>query len=183
MDIRLLETERLYLRNFKISDFAAVHEYASLESFSQYQIWGPNSEQDTLEFLQDRISAALQEPRVVYDMAIVLKATDQLIGGALIELESSNSKVACLGYAMNPKFQNQGYTTEIAQRLIKFGFEQLELRVIYALCDTRNTASFRVMEKCGMQKVGIVPQDRNIQGEVYDSYRYEIYPTATAADV
>ena len=44
MSSKFLESERLYLRNFEEADFAAVHEYGSLPDFSQYELWGPNTE-------------------------------------------------------------------------------------------------------------------------------------------
>lgn len=43
----MIKTERLLLRNYKESDFDRVHLYASLPDFSQFDVWGPNTEEDT----------------------------------------------------------------------------------------------------------------------------------------
>lgn len=51
MCTKFLETERLYLREFQIDDFAAVHEYSSLPDFSQYELWGPNIEPHSRQFM------------------------------------------------------------------------------------------------------------------------------------
>ncbi len=75
---------------------------------------------------------------------------------------------------MNPDFQSKGYATEAAVALIRFGFEQLQLEVIYATCDARNSASFRVMEKLGMQRVGLLKGDRMQKGHMRDTLRYEL---------
>jgi RimJ/RimL family protein N-acetyltransferase len=176
MHSHVIETERLYLRNFQDTDFAAVHEYGSLPDFSQYELWGPNTEPHSRAFITESIAKALHIPRYQYQMAIILKTTDELIGGANIELESENSRVAHIGYAVNPRFQNNGYATEISKALIKFGFVELNLAVIYATCDTRNAASYTVLEKCGMRRVGKIIGNRKIRGSIYDTYRYEIYP-------
>ena len=45
---------------------------------------------------------------------------------------------------------------EAARALIRFGFEDLGLIVVYAQCDRRNAASRRVMEKAGMVADGSV---------------------------
>ena len=46
-----LTTDRLILREFNENDFAAVHAYASDIENIKYMIWGPNSEDDTVNFL------------------------------------------------------------------------------------------------------------------------------------
>lgn len=171
---KFLETERLYLREFQIDDFAAVHEYGSLPDFSQYELWGPNTEPHSMQFIEEAIAKSLQVPRLEYEMAIILKDTDELIGGAHISLASEKSAIAEIGYAVNPRFQKQGYATEVSRALIKYGFEHFNLRVIYATCDTRNIASYKVLEKCNMQRVGTLVGNRKIRGGIYDSYRYEI---------
>lgn len=175
MSTRVIETNRLYLRNFKITDFPAVHEYGSIPEFSQYEQWGPNTEPHSRKFIEESMAKAEHIPRYEYDMAIILKSTDQLIGSAHIAKVTEYSKVGDIGYAINPKFQKQGYATELTTALIQFGFTELELLVVFATCDTRNTASIRVLEKCGMIRVGCKIGDRKIRGKIYDSLRYEIY--------
>lgn len=174
MAARFIETERLYLREFSIDDFAAVHEYGSIPDFSQYELWGPNTEPHSMQFLEEAIRKSLQVPRLEYELAIILKDTDNLIGGAHISLTAEKSAIAEIGYAVNPRFQNKGYATEITKALIKYGFEHFNCKIIYATCDTRNVASYRVLEKCGMQRVGTIIGNRKIRGKIYDSYRYEI---------
>jgi len=172
---KCIETHRLYLRDFKESDFMAVHEYGSIPDFSQYEQWGPNTEPHSLNFILASIEKATHIPRYEYELAVILQSTGQLIGSGHLARETQESLVGNVGYAINPKFQNQGYATEVARSLITFGFINLNLLVIYATCDTRNIASFKVLEKCGMRKVGHTLGDRKIYGQIYDSFRYEIY--------
>lgn len=56
-----------------------------------------------------------------------------------------------IGYGIDPAYQNQGYTTEAASRLIQWAFEDPRCQRIIAP-DTRkdNPASNRVLEKLGM---------------------------------
>lgn len=177
MHNNIIESERLHLRDFQDADFAAVHEYGCLPDFSQYEMWGPNTEPHSRAFISESIVKALHIPRYQYELAIILKDTEELIGGAHIERDSENSRVGNIGYAVNPRFQNNGYATEVSKALIKFGFTELNLLVIYATCDTRNVASYTVLEKCGMCRVGKIIGNRKIRGDIYDTYRYEIYPS------
>ena len=47
-----LETERLILRPLTVNDFEAVHSWGSNPINTRYMAWGPNSEEQTREFLK-----------------------------------------------------------------------------------------------------------------------------------
>lgn len=168
------ETQRLLLRNHRAEDWERVHIYAAAPEFSRFELWGPNSVEDTKKFISEMVSQAMQKDRYKFDLAVCTKENGLLIGGCGIRRESQNSCVANLGWAINPEFQGKGYATEAARCLIQFGFDLLQLRVIYATCDTRNIASVKVMEKVGMSCVGHLIGDKMQKGHLRDSFRYEL---------
>lgn len=170
-----LSSERLIMRDYRPDDWERIHIYGSDPDFSKYEIWGPNTIQDTHNFVADMIQQAQVVPAYKYNFAVCLKESDLLIGGVSMRRETEESRVANLGWAINPEFQNKGYATEAAQTLVNFGFKDLDLSVIYATCDTRNIASYRVMEKLGMKRVGFIKGTKEIKGYVRDSWRYELY--------
>jgi ribosomal-protein-alanine N-acetyltransferase len=53
-------------------------------------------------------------------------------------------------YFLNQKAWGKGYATEIARRIIKFGFEELNLPEVFATVDDEHSASIHVLEKAGM---------------------------------
>lgn len=169
-----LETDRLLLRGYFTEDWERIHIYGSDAEFSQYELWGPNSEADTKKFVADMIAQQTGADRYKFDFAVCERATGLLIGGCGIRRESQTSAVANLGWAINPSFQGKGLATEAAARLIQFGLRDLGLKVIYATCDTRNIASYRVMEKLGMKRVGYLVGEKMQKGFRRDTYRYEL---------
>lgn len=171
-----LTTARLQLRNYRTEDWERVHIYGADPGFSKYEMWGPNNVDDTHKFVAEMVAQTQSKPRYKYDLAVCLKAADLLIGGCGIRRETELSQVANLGWAINPEFQNMGYATEAARALIEFGFLKLDLALIYATCDTRNTASYKVMEKLGMKRVGVIKGTKEVKGYIRDSYRYELLP-------
>jgi ribosomal-protein-alanine N-acetyltransferase len=54
-------------------------------------------------------------------------------------------------YSIAPKYARRGLATEAACAMLRNGFEEHKFARIYAGADPPNAASFRVMEKCGMQ--------------------------------
>jgi RimJ/RimL family protein N-acetyltransferase len=169
-----LTTKRLILRNFKMEDWERVHLYAADPLFSQYELWGPNTEEDTKKYIAAMVDQAASYPRHKFDFAVCLKEDDLLIGGCGIRRETELSQVANLGWAINPEFQCQGYATEAAKALINYGFQDLNLLVIYATCDAENVASYTVMQRLGMSRVGLTSGTTPVKGSVRDTYRYEI---------
>jgi RimJ/RimL family protein N-acetyltransferase len=168
-----LETERLILREFEENDRQAIQEYASDPEVVRYIGWGPNTEKDTQEFLQRAFDRQREQPRTEYELAVVLKAENRLIGGGGIYINPDH-KEAELGYTLNRRFWGQGYATEAARAFVAFGFEELGLHRVYATCDPANTASARVMEKIDMQREGHLREHRWMKGRWRDSYLYAI---------
>lgn len=169
-----IETKNLILRDHQASDWSDIHEYAKDPDFSRYDFWGPNTEEDTKNFVNDKIKQAEVHSRYEFDFAVVDKKTSKVIGGAGLRRQSESSSVGNLGYAINPIFQGKGLATEAVQALMKFGFKDLGLQVIWATCDVQNSASYKVMEKNQMKKVGHIIKHKEFKGRWHDSYRYEI---------
>ncbi len=65
-----------------------------------------------------------------------------------------DSELVEVWYGLSPEHWGQGLATEAAGAMLRFGFEQLGLQEIWAGADLDNAASFRVMERLGMTRVG-----------------------------
>jgi RimJ/RimL family protein N-acetyltransferase len=137
-------------------------------------IWGPNTEQDTREFIRRVQTGKTALPRLTYDLVLVKRADYQLIGACGLYIRNAANKEGEIGYVLNRRFWNQGFVTEAAQRLVSFGFEALGLHRIYATCDPSNTGSYRVMEKTDMQREGRLRSHRLMKGTWRDSLVYSI---------
>ena len=170
----LLETARLFLRNHQFEDWIDIHEYARDPDFSKYDFWGPNTENDSQEYVKRSIESAQQNLRYKFDLAVVEKTSLKVIGGAGIRRDAEKSNVGNIGYGINPAYQLRGLAAEAAFKLIEFGFSEMKLKVIWATCDALNTASYKVMEKCGMRQVGQILKHKEFKGRWRDTLRYEI---------
>jgi RimJ/RimL family protein N-acetyltransferase len=169
-----LETPSLVLRELATDDGPAVHEYASDAEVVRYLDWGPSTVDETAQFLAVARTAREALPRTVYHLAIVLRATGNLVGGCRIEIRSAANGVGDLGYVLARPHWGRGYATEATRALVGFGFEQLALHRIWATCDVRNAASARVLEKIGMEREGLLRHSVRRKGEWQDSYLYAI---------
>ena len=81
-----------------------------------------------------------------------LKDTQEWIGrGGLRRIEVGGNTEVEVGYALMPKFWNQGFATEITQACVEIAFEVIHLDDIVSFTLTTNTSSRRVMEKAGFK--------------------------------
>jgi ribosomal-protein-alanine N-acetyltransferase len=172
--MQAIQTERLTLREFREEDWKSAHDYASDPQVVRYMEWGPNTEEESKNFIQRALANQNEQPRKNFTLAIILKATNKLIGGCGIYVSNPANQEGYIGYVLNRKFWRQGYATEAAQALLKFGFNQLKLHRIFATCDPENIASAHVMEKIGMQQEGHIREHKWAKGKWRDSLLYAI---------
>ena len=169
-----LETERLLLRELVQEDWAAVHRYGSDPEVSRHMDWGPNTEEDTTAFLAMVLATQRAQPRVDFQLAVVLKHDDRLIGACTLVFTDVPSREASLGYAYERAAWGQGYATEAARAMLAFGFGELGQHRIWATCAPANVGSSRVLEKIGMQREGYLRDHRWMKGHWRDSLLYAI---------
>lgn len=160
------------LREMLETDWMDVHAYASLPTVSRFQPWGPNSEDDSLEFVQQVVSDSNEVPRSRFVFAVIVE--NKLIGSGEINIQDFIDRKGEIGYVVHPDYWGLGYATEVAKMFIEFGFTQLNLHRISATCDPRNIGSVKVLEKVGMVREGTIRDDFLIHNGWRDSHLYGI---------
>ena len=149
-----LGTERLRLREFVGKDHEAVHRYASDPEVTRFMDWGPNDIEATRVFLQEAIGSADSFPRSRYPLAVVRRDLDELIGSVELQVASEQNRQGVIGYVLARRSWGNGYATEAAAALLRYGLDDLGLHKISATCDPDNTASAGVLGKIGMRQEG-----------------------------
>lgn len=172
--MEVIRTQRLLLRDFEKTDWKAVHSYASDLEVVRYVDWGPNTEEETKNFIHQAVACQKEQPRRNYTLAIVLKTENRLIGGCGIHVSNPDNQEGWIGYCLNRSFWGQSYASETANVLLKFGFDQLKLHRIFATCDPANIASAHVLEKIGMKREGHLREHKWAKGKWRDSLLYAI---------
>ena len=169
----MLETERLRLRKFEISDAEEVQRLAGDRDVAATTLSIPHPYPDGAaeKWIESHAEALASGANVVY--AIVSRSRDQLIGTINLAICEEHQR-AEMGYWIGKPFWGQGYCTEAAKALLRFGFESLGLHRIYAHYMSMNPASGRVMEKMGMTYEGRLRLHIEKGGKHYDVIAYGI---------
>lgn len=79
-----------------------------------------------------------------------------------------------IGYWLSEKHWGKGITTEATRLLVALGFEKYSWTRIYAGIFSANTASMRVLEKCGFRKEAVFTRSVKKRGVFLDEHVYSI---------
>lgn len=165
--IPLLATARLRLRPFTLADAPVVREFAGDPRVAATTLNIPHPYPAGLaeQWIGSHADHAARGD--LYVFAIERKADRLLLGAISLGIAAPHRR-AELGYWLGVPFWNQGYTSEAAQRVVAFAFEQLQLNRVQATYLPGNPASGRVMEKAGLAREGTLRQyyrKANLPGE------------------
>lgn len=170
-------TERLVLREFRESDWEAIHRYQRRADFLRYSSWNERTEEDAREFVERFIDWRSESPRYRFQLAITLAGDDEAIGNVGIRLSAPGSSAADLGFELSPDYWGRGYATEAARRMLGFAFEELRLHRVCAHCVAENVASAGVLRKLGMLPEGRLRHAGHFKDRFWDLLLFSILST------
>ena len=178
---RTLETPRLILRDIRMEDIQEYYERLFSDGdVCRYLLFDPH--QDIGESYE-QIQGILQqyEEGKFYRWGITEKGDDSLIGIiGLVRIEEETSQCS-FAYLLGCDYWNRGYGTEVLKEVIRFAFEELEIRRIVADHMAENPASGAVMRKAGMTHIGTEKGKYEKQCVLHDAQVYEIRNEAAAS--
>jgi ribosomal-protein-alanine N-acetyltransferase len=163
-----LETSRLILRSLVPEDAASLRRWLARDEI--YTYWGRKASKGEREpelmFIDPR-PWVKRKPDPDFKWGIVLKETNAVIGDVSI-FDIENARMGSVGYRLDPDLWGHGYVTEALRAAVEFIFTHTELDRLHATADVRNTASNRVLEKCGFVHEGTIRHGKMVS--VYCDY-------------
>lgn len=150
-----LTTERLILRPFNETDASVVQQLAGKFAIADTTLNIPHPYEDGVAEAWIATHQSDYSARKGAHFAIVLKEDNQMVG-AISLMGNLLSHRAELGYWIAENAWGNGYCTEAAEEILRFGFTAFDLRRVFACHFVRNPASGRVMEKLGMVREGVL---------------------------
>lgn len=145
----MIETERLFLREWKMDDLDDLIEgLGNVNVAKNLTVPFPYTEKEGKEFLN---RCAKQDKNSIH-LAIVLKESGKVIGGTSIEILPDGKGKG--GIWFNEKHTSKGYGTEAWKARAGYAFEILGLKVLENGFFDFNKASAHMQEKVGFKIIG-----------------------------
>ena len=162
-----IETERLLLRRFAADDVAAVLRLgADPWVYAEAAVLGTNRDEAT-QYLSDQLALKEFELDALFDLAITLSASGEVVGMCDIVRGKTTAEV---GFALHSDFRGHGYATETAGALVDLAFEAFSPTEVQAQVAPANRASRAVLERVGMHLV----RDGRIETRIAGDLAYAI---------
>ena len=137
-----IKTARLLLRQFRESDYDDLFEFLSQLEDDEFEGYPGITYENGREHLRQRLGS-----EAFY--AVVLHGSGKVIGNIYCGARDFAAKE--VGYIINKDYQRQGYAGEALSAVIYIAFQEGAHR-IYAECDPRNTASWKLLESIGFRR-------------------------------
>ena len=165
----ILETERLILRQFELSDAKFIVALVNTEGWLQF-IGDRNikTEEAAVHYLQQGPVKSYQENG--FGLSMVQTKDGTPIGMCGI-LKRDHLEHPDIGFAFLPEFMGKGYACEMADATLMHAKTKLKFEVISAITVPMNKKSIRLLEKIGLRfKQTIYAPDNNEELMLFSTY-------------
>lgn len=160
------------LREFVLSDKKSLAKYANNINIGRYLRFlpFPYTEQNAEDFIIESLNRdkEKQDIRAIEVKGEVIGTIGLFVGSGLY------CKTAEIGYWIAEPFWDKGITTTAVQQMCDEGFKKYDIVRIYANIFSANTASGRVLEKCGFKNEGVLRKAIYKDGIIYDEISYAL---------
>ena len=164
-----LKSGDITLRPLKQTDYKRIALLANNENISRNLRDGfphPYTEADAEIFLS---KFAEQDPTYIFGIEYLGEYVGNI---GLVTCEDVYRQSAEIGYFICEPYWNKGIVTKAVTMITAYGFNVLGIVRIQTGIFEYNTASMRVLEKCGFKKDGVFRKSVTKQGQLWDEVRY-----------
>ena len=163
----IIETNRLFLREYKFDDYDALYEILSdAETMQHYP--APFDEEKTRGWIKWNLENYEKYGFGLW--AVVLKETGEFIGDCGITIQNIDGELLPeIGYHIHKKYWRRGFAKEAARAVRDWVFTNTEYNEIYSYMKYTNVGSYSTAIAMGMRKVKEYLDPKN-----YVSYAYSI---------
>ena len=155
----IIETERLFLREMKKSDFDALYEVLADSDIMQHYPY---------TFDESRVRNWIQRNIERYRIfgfglwAVCLKETGEMIGDCGLTMQLINGKIKPeIGYHIRANKQRNGYAKEAAIAVRDWTFNNTPFQIVYSYMKYTNAPSVKTAISYGCKQVDEYQDDEN----------------------
>jgi [ribosomal protein S5]-alanine N-acetyltransferase len=169
---KILKAKRLRLRIVSFSDIDLVWSASRYEGFNDGMTWEPPADRKELIHITEN---NLQDWKNDLSDTFTVELTNPLTPIGRIDIRREDEPdVWSIGFWVHPEHQNRGNVTEAAQRIMEFGFTELNASKITTAHAVWNKSSRLVIETLGFSFVREEPCGFMKDGKPVAEFEYEI---------
>ena len=165
------ESPRLLMRPMQPDDIDDVLIWALDPVINQYAPM-PSTREFAIERFEKSLTPWQAQDHEKLALAIVEKASNQVIGELMFKYASKACGLIEIGYCLNTGAQGKGFAFEAVKALVQHAFEHQNVHKVRARVDVRNDASNKLLEKLGMRREGTLIEHAKLIDGWCDMYSW-----------
>ncbi|MDA0638548.1 GNAT family protein [Nonomuraea sp. MCN248] len=146
----------MWLREVVEADIAPLHAIYGDPAATQHMPFAPRTLEQVADMVREARAAAAREPRLLYALAVLDAADQELIGTARLRIDAEQPHCAELRLGLRPDHWGRGMGTDLVRLLLGFGFKQLGLHRIWGARAPSNLPAQLAMLTAGMVEEGVL---------------------------
>ena len=126
---------------------------------------------------------SVEDVRAHFQRMVELAAADKLLewnlfangavcGGVRLRDIDRRSSKASLAYFLSAEHEGRGIASRGVRAVLEYGFNEMILNRIELTCATSNASSYRLAERLGFQREGLLRQSERLGDSFVDHYAY-----------
>ena len=156
---RILETDRLFLREMNMDDFDALYQVLADSEIMQHYPY-TFDEKRVRDWIERNMNRYLKDGFGLW--AVCLKDTGEMIGDCGLTLQNIEGEMLPeIGYHIRRDKQHKGYAKEAAKGVLDWAKENTDYPALYSYCKYTNLPSIKTAEAIGMEFDREYPDEAN----------------------
>ena len=169
----LIQSQRLSIRPITVDDAHDLFKYRADAETNKFQGWIPKIIDDVVVFIS-KTATAINQPNSWFQLAIINKDTQELIGDIGLHFLGDENKQVEIGCTLSKNQHGKGYATEALKSIISYLFFELNKHRISTSIDPGNTSSIALVERLGFRKEAHFRSSLFINGQWVDDVVYAL---------
>ncbi|MDQ7096647.1 GNAT family N-acetyltransferase [Desulfosporosinus sp. PR] len=172
-----ISTKRLKIRQFSPDDANQLYKICNQPYILKWMPDWETSLDDIERWISQKEKRYSQwtKDNVRIMLAVTLEKDGKVIGMVGIGNKVEVDNEVEIAYFISEEYSNQGYMSEAAKAMTKWAFDNVKLDYLIAIVEPDNSASQKVVERCGFNKI----KERMIlnsgESEEKPFYYYRLY--------
>lgn len=172
MEQLIIQSDRLLIRNLKLTDLEAFHSYRSDPEVLRYQGMNAMTVAEAETFINKQKDKLFGKAGEWVQYALEHKTLGHLIGDCAIKLQADDPRIAEVGMTIHPDFQRKGFAKEAMLAVMHFLFEVKNLHRIVETVDAENIASIRLLKSLQFRQEGHFIENIFFNGKWGSEFQY-----------
>ena len=169
-----LESERLLIRNLRDSDLDDFFLYRSNPQITKFQGFDTyTNKEQAMNFISSMKDKKFGLEGEWLQLGIILKSQiesdNKLIGDCAVNISDNTAQIGC---TISNLHQKKGYAKEVLHMLMKYLFEEHNIRRIVETTDEENISAQKLLESLGFRKEGLFIENCFIKGKWCNDIQY-----------